>query len=182
MAMAVSGANLWFSVTTSAASQAHQLLVASTDAGQHFTTSASPCYPGLGGSIVASSPRVLWAVCPTGMEAQAFRSADAGASWKTLPVGELENSAQIAPASDTVAVIEPSQLGALLRTTDGGATWATVYPSSNGAHAWAWLGFTDASTGSGLQYASGSTSSAQPNEQLLRSTDGGAAWSGPVSF
>ena len=180
--MTAHGASLWFSVTT-AATQANQVLIVSTDSGGHFSTFASPCFSGLAGSIQASSADVLWAVCPTGMMAQALRSTDGGAHWTALSAaGGLENSAQIAPSSDSTAVLEPTDQGDLLRTTDGGASWTTVY-SSNGTHWWSWLGFTDASTGSGLQVSNSATSSAGIlSEQLWRTTDGGASWSGPVAF
>ena len=182
VSMTAHGASLWFSVTT-AATQANQVLIVSTDSGGHFSTFASPCFSGLAGSIQASSADVLWAVCPTGMMAQALRSTDGGAHWTALSAaGGLENSAQIAPSSDSTAVLEPTDQGDLLRTTDGGASWTTVY-SSNGTHWWSWLGFTDASTGSGLQVSNSATSSAGIlSEQLWRTTDGGASWSGPVAF
>ena len=185
-AMTVHGADLWFSVTTSAG-QANQLLVAGTGSGSSFKTYTSPCSSGLGGTLEASSSQVLWAVCPTGMMAQAFRSTDGGAEWSTLPVGELDNSALLAPASDTSAVIEPSAQGQFLRTGDGGATWQTVYPSSSGDFWWSWAGFTDSSTGSALRTESNPPAGWPfPNgpspQQLWRSSDGGMTWSGPVAI
>ena len=123
--MTVHGSDLWFSLTTSA-SQANQLLVAGTGVGGALRTYQSPCFAGLGGSIEASSADVLWAMCPTGMMAEAFRSTDGGSQWKALSAGELENSALLAPASDTTAVIQPAEQGELLRTDDGGATWQPV--------------------------------------------------------
>ncbi len=88
-AMTVHGRDLWFSLTTSA-SQANQLLVSGTASGAHFSTGPSPCFSGLGGSIEASSADVLWAMCPTGMMAEAFRSTDGGSQWEPLSAGELE--------------------------------------------------------------------------------------------
>jgi photosystem II stability/assembly factor-like uncharacterized protein len=182
--MTVHGTNLWFSLTSSL-NQAHQVLVAATGSGSSFATYASPCFSGLGGSIQASSSDVLWAVCPTGMEAQAFRSADGGAKWSTLDVGELENSALLAPASDSSAVLEPSAQGQFLRTDDGGATWHSVYPSSSGDFWWSWAGFTDSNIGSALRTESNPPAGWPfPNgpspQQLWRSSDGGMTWSGPV--
>jgi photosystem II stability/assembly factor-like uncharacterized protein len=182
--MTVHGTNLWFSLTSSL-NQAHQVLVAATGSGGSFATYASPCFSGLGGNIQASSSGVLWAVCPTGMEAQAFRSTDGGAKWSTLNVGELENSALLAPASDTSAVLEPSAQGQFLRTDDGGASWQSVYPSSSGSFWWSWAGFTDSNTGSALRTESNPPPGWPfPNgpspQQLWRSSDGGMTWSGPV--
>ncbi|MGD0811926.1 MAG: hypothetical protein ABSA91_19790 [Acidimicrobiales bacterium] len=186
-AMAVHGSDLWFSVTT-AATQSNQLLVVSSNSGTTFATYKSPCFAGLGGTIDAASPTVLWAVCPTGMLAEAFRSTDGGAQWSTLTsAGELGNSTQLAPASATTAVLEQGSQSPVLRTKDGGVTWQTVYPSANGAWYWNWIGFTDDNTGSALRSeASAPADWPWPNgpspEQLWRSTDGGTTWTGPVSF
>lgn len=184
--MTVHGADVWFSVTTT--SQGNQLLVVSTNAGNSFTTYQSPCTGGLGGTVQASSAQVLWAVCPTGMMAQAFRSDDGGAHWTTLSAGELPNSAQLAPASDTTAVLVTSEGGPMKETTDGGETWHDVSgtQTTNG-YGWLWIGFTDSQTGSALQ-ESGNAPSGWPwpngpfPEQLWRTTDGGSTWTGPVKI
>jgi hypothetical protein len=186
VAMTVHGSDLWLSVTASPTS-ANQLLVSGTVSGSSFTTGTSPCFSGLGGTVEATSSQVLWAVCPTGMMAQAFRSTDGGAQWTTLQVGELENSALLAPASDTAAVIEPSAQGQLLRTANGGATWQSVYPSGGGNFWWSWAGFTDSNTGSALRSESSAPAGwPYPNgpfpQQLWRSLDGGMTWSGPVAI
>lgn len=185
--MTVYGSNLWFSVTTSPA-EANELLVAGTGSGASFATYKSPCFSGLGGTIEASSSSVLWAVCPTGMMSEAFRSTDGGAQWSALSsVGEMDNSAQLAPASDTTAVLEQSSQGPVLRTDDGGATWQTIYPSGSGSLWWSWIGFTDSNTGSALR-TEGTAPAGWPwpngpsPEQLWRTADGGATWTGPVSF
>jgi hypothetical protein len=183
--MTVHGSDLWISVTTSA-SQANQLLVAGTGSGDHFTTYQSPCSSGLGGSIQASSAAVLWAMCPSGMMAEAFRSTDGGSQWKQLPAGELENSALLAPANDTTAVIQPASQGQLLRTDDGGATWLAVSSAGASGSWWSWIGFTDAGTGSGLDQSDAPANWPWPDgpypEQLWRTDDGGAGWSGPVTI
>lgn len=180
VAMAVHGPDVWISVTTSQ-SQPNQLLLVGTGSGASFASYKSPCYSGLGGTLEATSPQVVWAVCPTGMLAGLWRSTDGGAQWQQLSsVGELPNSAVLAPASDSSAVAEPDAEGDLLRTTDGGATWTAVHAGSSG-YSWSWVGFTDPSTGAALR-TDGTTPAGwpwpngPPPEQLWRTTDGGATW------
>jgi photosystem II stability/assembly factor-like uncharacterized protein len=185
--MAVHGPNVWLSMSASS-SQSNQLLVVSTNAGTSFTSYQSPCSPDLGGTLEASSAEVVWAVCPTGMMAQAFRTDDGGAHWATLPTGELPNSAQIAPASDSSALLVTSEGGPLELTTDDGSTWTDVSGTvTSDSWAWSWLGFTDAQTGTALQ-ETGNLPSGWPwphgpfPERLMRTTDGGKTWSGPLNL
>jgi hypothetical protein len=96
------------SVSSTAGNHPNQVLLASADNGMSFANEQSPCTNGLGGQLAATSSSVVWAVCPTGMLAGALRSTDGGVSWSSLDAGrELSNSAQIAPASDTSAVLAP---------------------------------------------------------------------------
>jgi photosystem II stability/assembly factor-like uncharacterized protein len=177
VSMTVHGSSVWLSLSVSGGTHPHQTLLESDDSGSTFTTLQSPCFTGLGGTLAASSTSVLWAVCPTGMLSGAFRSEDGGATWSALHPGkELANSAQIAPASDDVAVIATGDQAELLRTADGGDTFASVYPVSSGS--WSFVGFTDAVTGSALRFVGGSGEN--QGERLYRSTDGGVDWRGPV--
>jgi len=183
VSMTAHGPDLWFTVTTSQ-SQPNQLLVVSTSSGASFTTYKSPCYSGLGGELAASSAQVVWAVCPTGMLAELWRTTDGGATWQQdSSVGELPNSAVLAPASGARAVVVPNPEGDLLLTTDAGATWTDVHVGAPG-YSWAWAGFTDATTGSALLVGTSPPGWPWPHgpapEQLWRTADGGATWSGPV--
>ncbi len=185
--MTVHGTNLWFSLTVSA-NASQQLLVEGTGSGASFNTYQSPCSPGLGGTIQATSDDVVWAVCPSGMMAEAFRSSDGGASWEQLSsAGQLVNSSVLGAASDTTALIAPSSQAPLMRTTDGGATWPNVNPSGTGSAWWSWIGFTDAGTGSALLVETNMPAGwpwphGPSPEQLWRTSDGGATWSGPVKI
>lgn len=120
------------------------------------------------------------------MMAEAFRSTDGGSQWQQLGTGQLENSALLAPASDTTAVIQPASQGQLLRTDDGGSTWQSSVSAGASGSWWAWIGFTDAGTGSGLEQSDAPAGWPWPNgpypEQLWRTHDGGASWSGPVTI
>jgi hypothetical protein len=111
------------------------------------------------------------------MLAGALRSTDAGASWSSLAIRRgLSNSAQIAPASDTTAVLVPGDQSELLRTTDGGATFTTAYPARSGF--WGFVGFTDRETGTGLRILPDKArpSVGLPPHVLVRSGDGGSTW------
>lgn len=180
--MTVHGSSVWFSLTTSSTSL-HQVLVTSTDAGSHMSTSTSPCYGGLGGHLRAASSSVLWATCPSGMLAGAWRSTDGGASWSgagTKP--SMDNSALLAPAGATTAVVEPGPDGQLLRTTDGGSSYTQVSAATPG-YWWSWMGFTTSAVGSALRVSQKqSARPGPPIEQLWRTYDGGVTWAGPVNI
>lgn len=185
--MTVHGSYVWLSVGSSS-SQQNEVLLAGTASGASFNRYTSPCSPDLGGTIAATSDDVLWAVCPTGMMAQAFRSTDGGAHWsQPLNTGELVNSTQLAPASDTTAYLVPSN-GPFLATSDGGQSWHSVPgTTTTGSWSWAWTGFTDAQTGSALQ-EEGTAPAGWPwpngplPYELYRTTDGGTSWSEPVKI
>jgi photosystem II stability/assembly factor-like uncharacterized protein len=181
VSMTVHGASVWVMVTTSTSTTPSKVIWRSTDSGTSFTSETAPCIPGLGGTAQASSTSVLWAVCPTGMMASSFRSVNGGASWSSIATPEMPNSARIAPAGDTVAVVSTGSTGELLRTSDGGTSFVRVRGAFPGF--WAFLGFTDTSTGSGLLVLSTQASKTPhvPAEQLWRSTDGGVDWH-PVTF
>jgi photosystem II stability/assembly factor-like uncharacterized protein len=183
VAMTVRGPRLWLSLTTSQ-SQPNQLLVVADGFGASYATYKSPCYQGLGGSLAATSSQVVWAVCPTGMLAGLWRSANGGTTWEQLTsVGQLPNSAILAPASDTRAVVGPNPQGDLLVTGNAGATWAAVQAGTPG-YSWSWVGFLDPNTGAALRLGSPPPGWPWPNgpgpEQLWLTNDGGATWSGPV--
>ena len=170
--------SLWLSLSPTAGRHPRQVLLASSDAGRSFTGRASPCSTGLGGMLAATSSAVIWAVCPTGMLAGAFRSDDAGATWSPLHTGrELVNSAQIAPADDSTAILETGDQTELLHTTDAGATFASVH--SVGSGFWTSIGVIGARTVSGLRV---NQTHGGSRAQLIRSKDGGAHWGAPVRF
>ncbi|TAN31020.1 hypothetical protein EPN29_14200 [bacterium] len=180
--MAAHGSSLWISIGALASANKQDLLT-STDYGNHFNSFASPCFSDLGGQIEASSSTVLWAVCATGMQAGAFRSADGGKSWTSINAEPLNNSAQLAPADDSTAILDPGVTGALLRTADGGKTFSHVQVGGPGESWVAWIGFTTPSVGSALVvYSTGGPSSTVSREELWRTVDGGISWTGPVSY
>jgi hypothetical protein len=170
--LAAHGSNVWLlgSVSTNDRRQ-HEILARSSDSGHTFVTSAGPCIPELGGDLEPSSARVVWAVCPTGLLARVWRSTDGGANFTPLAFDRLANSAVLAPASDTTAVLAPNGAGApLMRTTDGGKSWRAV-PGSIRVSDWGFIGFTDARTGSAIVQIGSA-----PINALWRTRDGGSRW------
>jgi photosystem II stability/assembly factor-like uncharacterized protein len=151
-------------------------LARSTDGGATFVTGRGPCYPDLGGELAPTSARVVWAVCPTGTLAGAWRSVDGGVTFAQLRSPELANSATLAPASREVAVLARGGPSPLLRTKDGGVTWTRAL-TPPGATFWAWIGFTDADVGAALVQTRYQASAKVELEELWRTRNGGADWS-----
>ena len=151
-------------------------------------TYKSPCFSGLGGRIQATSSQVLWAVCPTGMMAQAFRSTDGGAQWSTLQPGELENSALLAPASDTTAVHRAERPGpAAADQVTGGPHGRSRLPVRERGLLveldWFYRQQHGFCTSVREQRPAGWPCPNGPYpQQLWRSPDGGTTWSGPVTI
>jgi photosystem II stability/assembly factor-like uncharacterized protein len=155
----------------------HDVLAHSTDAGRSFATGPGPCYPGLGGSLEPAGDHAVWAVCPTGMQAGAWRSTDDGATFRHLRTPSLVNSSQLAPASArAAALIGTGTASRILHTTDGGATW-TRAATPRGATSVAWLGFGGDRVGYALAQTGWNAKTKVENVALWRTTDGGASWS-----
>ncbi|HEX3806317.1 MAG TPA: hypothetical protein VHV52_06010 [Gaiellaceae bacterium] len=166
--LAAHGSSVWFLGTAKGSEPGNDTIARSTDAGKTFTTGSGPCVPGLGGDLEPSSDLVVWAVCPTGMEAGAWISTDGGVTFGALKTPELVNSARLAPASDATAVLAQGAQDELLPTTDGGTTWTSAH--TPGASFVPFVGFTDANVGAALAQG------ANGREALWRTTDGGADW------
>lgn len=166
------GSNVWLLGTVgSEGRMQHDTLARSADGGRTWSTGPGPCFPDLGGNLEPTSSDVVWAICPTGMMAGAWRSTDGGVTFNPLKTRGLVNSADLAPASDTVAVLAANGAAApLLRTTDGGASWSVVRGTRKAAF-WPFVGFTDTSVGAAIV--------ALPDAKtnlLWRTSDGGKTW------
>jgi photosystem II stability/assembly factor-like uncharacterized protein len=173
VSLAAHGSRVWLLGTVAGNERTQQdTLARSTDGGRTFVTGPGPCYPGLGGDLEPTSANVVWAVCPTGLMAGAWRSTDGGISFSHLNTPGLVNSARLAPASDTTAVLAANGAGArLLRTTDGGTTWLPASASAKASY-WPFIGFTDAHVGAAIVQAGNAGI-----DVLWRTTDGGFNWS-----
>jgi photosystem II stability/assembly factor-like uncharacterized protein len=175
--LAAHGSHVWLLGTPRRNPQAQRAeLVRSTDGARTFVKGHGPCYPGLGGDLEPSSTSVVWAVCPTGMLAGAWRSIDGGTTFVNLKTPPLVNSATLAPASANTAVL--ARNGArtrLLRTTDGGRTWQPVQMPPPPAYT-LWVGFTDAEVGAAIVETAYQGAAKPQRQELWRTTDGGAHW------
>ena len=177
LALAAHGAALWLlGSRPSKGPYSHDELARSNDAGRRFDVGAGPCVPGLGGELAPTSSRVVWAVCPTGLSAGAWRSTDGGISFGRLRTPPLVNSAQIAPASGTTAVLDRGVESRLLRTTDRGETWNAPRTPGRATDV-LFLGFTDARVGAALVQTGYDARAKIDRTALWRTTDGGATWS-----
>ena len=173
--LAAHQANLWLLGTRKSKTPIADELARSQDGGRTFRTAAGPCVPGLGGALAPTSASVVWAVCPTGMLAGAWRSANGGISFAHLRTPPLVNSAQLASASATTALLARGGNTGLLRTTDGGKTWRAP-KTPRGAKSIVFVGFTDARVGAALVETGYDTSAKTQVTALWRTTDGGAIW------
>lgn len=174
--LAAHGTDVWLLGTPAGGNPRSDTIARSSDGGRSFTTRAGPCVPGLGGDLEPASSSVVWAVCPTGMMAGAWRSTDGGVSFSPLKTPGLVNAARLAPASATTAVLAGNGvIRPLLRTTDGGATWTAAATPAKATYM-PFAGFTDASVGVAIVQ----TGNARIRK-LWRTTDGGATWR-PVAF
>ncbi|HVV57939.1 MAG TPA: hypothetical protein VHC45_06210 [Gaiellaceae bacterium] len=169
--------DVWLLATAAGGRTAgHDVLARSTDAGRTFAWGAGPCVPGLGGELAPAGGGTVWAVCPTGMEAGAWRSSDGGVRFAAVRTPELVNSAELAPASPDVAALVGSGTPArILHTDDGGATWATAR-TPRGATSVASLAFVDAKVGYALAQTGWNAQAKVQRVAVWRTTDGGASW------
>ena len=150
----------------------------SSDHGRTFITRKGPCLSELGGTLVPTADRVVWAVCPTGNMGELLLSTNGGRSFPTIrsahdPGGVRQpgviNSARIAAASARVAVLSRGAEGALLRTTDAGRHWVPV-PGTARIEEVFWLGFSTERVGAAV------VQTGARQTQLWRTTDAGATW------
>jgi photosystem II stability/assembly factor-like uncharacterized protein len=172
LGLAAHDSHVWLLGTRAGdASSGSDVLARSRDGGRSFVTGRGPCVAGLGGELSPVSASVVWALCPTGLLAAAWRSTDGGRTFRPVRTPPLSNGAVLAPASrDTAVLARNGGRSRLLRTTDGGATWRAASTPGPVVFA-AWIGFTDARVGAALVQTTPET------EALWRTGDGGARWS-----
>lgn len=189
--LAVHGRSVWIinSMVTRDGSAIGTALLHSTDSGDHFTPEAQP----IGGIACGYSPAsdtVVWSYCSGGHFDIAARSVDAGAHFSRIgpeqnpgtpsPDG-YPNGSSLRAASPTTAVsasdVLADPIGALIRTTDAGATWKIVQAPLGKDGTWAVLGFTTPQDGYAFwQQPGGGKTYYEDTAQLWHTTNGGANW------
>jgi photosystem II stability/assembly factor-like uncharacterized protein len=100
-------------------------LFATHDGGRRWQRMTSPCPAHQAGRLYSDGATALWAMCSPPRGPSVLRlSEDGGVHWATLParVGGVD----LQPASAQVAWALTTA-GQLLRTGDGGRTWAKVW-------------------------------------------------------
>jgi photosystem II stability/assembly factor-like uncharacterized protein len=158
----VTGVHVWVAIESPAGGLGW--LLSSADGGQHFSMQTA-CPSALGfANVYAVNSSVLWATCATGTQAAAYRSVDGGQQFTQVAAPSIANFASIAGVSSTTAVIGAQ---ALLRTTDGGQTFATV---KNNQTQWRMVGFTTSVNGFAFDLAGAGQS------ELWRTDDAGSHW------
>jgi photosystem II stability/assembly factor-like uncharacterized protein len=164
----VHGADVWLAADRDL--PAADEVLRSTDDGSHFT--AFPVCAGAGAGVTsldAVDADVVWVLCATSTEAQAWRSLRGGANFAPVdPEGSVRGVA-IAATSAQRAVVAGADLEL---TTDGGRSFQSVLDK---LAQWNLIGFTTATAGFAIADPGGADAA------LWRTDDGGATWR-DVSF
>jgi hypothetical protein len=131
---------------------------------------------GYADALVCDASGRLWAGGPNGL----WRSDDHGSNWSlvkadTLPAGYLPNVLDLATGATGALLAADANAGALLVSSDAGASWSTRTPVISGPFM---LPVSVAIAPAGELYALRSLSSdSHTADGIYHSTDGGASWS-----
>lgn len=166
--LAARGPNVWF-LGPPRRGRDFDTLARSTDHGRSFTSRKGPCPSELGGTLVPTADRVVWATCDTGNFSETYRSKDNGHSFRLVRTPGESNGASVAPFSARAAVLDVGGIRSLYRTTNGGGRWTEVRSTpQNGT--FLWLRSTTNRRGFAV------IETWKPAQGVWRTTDGGATW------
>ena len=122
--MTTFGSELWVAVTSAIG---QTVLFVSKDGGRNLSVLRTEGLGGLRCDLSATSTKVLWGHCITGLLGYFVRSADGGRSFVTLrPPGQYANSNDYLALSDTEALFAVDSLKDTLITRDGGKTFVPL--------------------------------------------------------
>jgi photosystem II stability/assembly factor-like uncharacterized protein len=169
----------------------------STDGGATFTNTTKSI-PNLSGTddftdvvIDPTTPQTVYAAIGTVVGAPAngvYKSTNGGGTWTAagnFPGGSLDSVIRVAISPSTpqtlyAAVTDPFSFGlrSMQKSTDGGATWATLTSTPNYLGS---QGFYDSTlavdpTNANTVYAGGAGDPTATGSLIIRSTDGGQSW------
>lgn len=166
--LAARGSNVWFLGPPGHRADSDTIAF-SSDHARSFTSRKGPCLSELGGTLVPTAGRVVWAVCDTGNFSQTYRSTNDGRTFRLVQGPGQTNGAQVAAFSGDVAVLDVGGIASLYRTTDRGARWTRVRSTpQHGSFGWL------SSTTNRLGFAVIETWT--PAQRVWRTTDAGTTW------
>lgn len=142
-------------------------IVRSIDAGQTWTNVTSTATTNLASLSVVDATRA-YAVSESATNSVVLRTADAGATWSTSPVGASGDGFRGLVALSATTAVVVGNAGRVYRSVDSGATWTRIGREAGVRGELLSVAFADANT---VLVARNDTAS------LARSTDGGQTWS-----
>jgi photosystem II stability/assembly factor-like uncharacterized protein len=161
--MTAFGSKLWVAVTSAIGKT---VLFVSNDGGHNVSVLPSDGLGGLRCDLSATSPKVLWGHCITGLFGYFVRSSDGGQSFLTLrPPGEYAaNNNDYLALSDDEALFDVAGVQDILITRNGGRTFVRLPGAPRG------VGVADMVPLSATDWF------AQGSSGLWRTTNGGSSW------
>lgn len=161
---------------TSGAGDTHLYLT--RDGGRSWQLTTEPCSTQLPSTELAvDGPQSLWEQCLTSSHSLTLaRSTDGGRHWTTHPLSIPGGLTELRPVGgDTAWATTGGPRPALVRTSDGGATWRVVLQISTSA-ALMPAGPQSAAVDEILAHPATSQRPAASNLVVLRTADGGRHW------
>jgi photosystem II stability/assembly factor-like uncharacterized protein len=169
--------------TAYVASSDRSLIFATHDNGASWKRLTPPCPRADFGRLSAGGPSSLWDTCePRHGATLVSRSVDGGRHWRRLPI-PFNAVFGVQPASSLIAWALTTH-GQVLRTTDGGQSWVTVWssprsepPGQAGASP---LLTTQSATSADVVVEVTRGHPSRTNLVVYRTSDGGTHWRGSV--
>src|SRR5919204_224219 len=186
---AVGARDLWVLGSAPCRTGRCTVVVRTRDGGRTFARAGTLPLPteGTTPSLAFADDRNGFAFVP-GFDGVLYATHDGGKSWHRQALGggvsftqlkteALANSARLAAASGTTAVLFGNGAGSrLMRTTDGGASWKPARTPRIPSDVWS-LAFTSSRVGFALVQTGWDAKKKVERQMLWRTTDAGARWS-----
>lgn len=138
-------------------------LVVSTDQGENFTRTSSPCEASLDPGALSATTDALWLTCPSGTSVTVQVSTDSGRTWDEVrPDDALTNAGMATGARNARNLVAAAEGEVIKVAADGGTDTISV----DGLATPVFVGFTEPSVGYVLD----------SNGGLFRTEDAGVSW------